>query len=727
MYEPPSDDTPRIYEATATIRTALKEELTGKVLEDSDAVKGRLGYHRVAKWVVQACLETLKLPVNQTAIDELKFLARQATQKTNKHKDERSMYPELSVVFDAISSHAKGGLFNRRWTSNSNRATKAVGIEGLPTIYPDFVLGTFAPNDVVSWDRCDAIGEIKADAADGISKSNKVSDVLAQCADYARLHMAGRPFQLYSVGLMITGDLFRVAIFDRDGVVVTQAWNMWDNLECFIRFIFQLATAATPAQLGEDPSARPLYLPPHNPLRDEILKQTRSLGVPDTLLDYPAYRVSCFHSPTTIEPWRATNPRSSDTIATEWVTIGPPIWVSISLLGRGTSIWRVMRISASESKFVDPTEICILKNAWRSNRRDSESLIYGTVEPETAGVARFLVGGDVHFVGSTAAISVYNLRSKSLWGPIDAPSYSGLRTSQELDFRNFDQPTSILHRLVLKTQGRPLWEFRDYLELLLGFRAALVGHQGLWSQGILHRDISAGNIMLSASPTPQAGEEGFLMDLEYCHLRHLIERKYGDDGEKNPTVRVALKWMETQRGGIMTGTVQFMAVEKLSLILGERRDNLPNEHKVFHDLESFIWVFAYAVIRHLMSEPRFNSSTKTKKDIEEWFKQSFCRLTLSEVKIHRENLTPFIIPDSVNKLVRNEPRLLPESIRDFFQGMYETRIPENRPSRVVGANTERVARAFGSNRNAVRRLTHDLLLQDVDTTISWLRDEMADW
>ncbi|KAF9500175.1 hypothetical protein BDN71DRAFT_1185615 [Pleurotus eryngii] len=45
-------------------------------------------------------------------------------------------------------------------------------------------------------------------------------------------------------------------------------------------------------------------------------------------------------------------------------------------------------------------------------------------------------------------------------------------------------------------------------------RAAIEGHKYLVSKGILHRDISAGNIMLSALANPPPGMEGFLTDLE---------------------------------------------------------------------------------------------------------------------------------------------------------------------------------------------------------------------
>jgi len=40
---------------------------------------------------------------------------------------------------------------------------------------------------------------------------------------------------------------------------------------------------------------------------------------------------------------------------------------------------------------------------------------------------------------------------------------------------DIDPPTPVLHRLVLGTIGRPLWEYTSDLDLLTGFRAALQG------------------------------------------------------------------------------------------------------------------------------------------------------------------------------------------------------------------------------------------------------------
>jgi len=51
---------------------------------------------------------------------------------------------------------------------------------------------------------------------------------------------------------------------------------------------------------------------------------------------------------------------------------------------------------------------------------------------------------------------------------------------------------------------------------MTSFRLA---HEFLCAQGILHRDISAGNIMLPMETRPDAGAEGFLMDLEFARLK----------------------------------------------------------------------------------------------------------------------------------------------------------------------------------------------------------------
>lgn len=70
------------------------------------------------------------------------------------------------------------------------------------------------------WRHCIGFAEVKLSRADSpqAKSDNVVNWTTQQAADYARLHMSVRPFQLFLVGLFVTGLKFCVAIFDREGV-----------------------------------------------------------------------------------------------------------------------------------------------------------------------------------------------------------------------------------------------------------------------------------------------------------------------------------------------------------------------------------------------------------------------------------------------------------------------------------------------------------------------------
>ena len=106
----------------------------------------------------------------------------------------------------------------------------------------------------------------------------------------------------------------------------------------------------------------------------------------------------------------------------------------------------------------------ILKTAWRNlnSARTSESYIYLSIEtPNPRGLAEFECGGDVRFPGLAGfPITMRNLRVDIFH-----------RTFGD----DFNQPTMVLHRLILCTVGRPLWEYALDRDLLTGFCDALEG------------------------------------------------------------------------------------------------------------------------------------------------------------------------------------------------------------------------------------------------------------
>jgi hypothetical protein len=245
--------------------------------------------------------------------------------------------------------------------------------------------------------------------------------------------MSARPFMLFCVGILIFGTGFCVGIYDRDGITFSPIFDMFEDTETLIRVVRTLGCNLSVEELGFDPTVRVLT----------DLETQRLTGK----TEYPS----------------AVVPSCGNDLR-QWCTIGPPIWTSLSLLGRGTNVWRVREYVADVNG--DPHmrgNEMIMKTAWRSSARTSESDIYLSIDQPPEGLAKFECGGDVWHAGP---ITVQNLRGKAV------PSHA---------LEDIDPPTPVLHRLVLGTVGRPLWEYTSELDLLTGFRDALQGESLLIS------------------------------------------------------------------------------------------------------------------------------------------------------------------------------------------------------------------------------------------------------
>lgn len=71
---------------------------------------------------------------------------------------------------------------------------------------------------------------------------------------------------------------------------------------------------------------------------------------------------------------------------------------------------------------------------------------------------------------------------------------------------------------------------------------------------MLHRDISAGNILLAVE-TAEEGKEGFITDLEFARLRQIRQTRtrVNEDG----TETTAKAWTDTTRGLLMTVMIPY--------------------------------------------------------------------------------------------------------------------------------------------------------------------------
>ena len=217
--------------------------------------------------------------------------------------------------------------------------------------------------------------------------------------------MSACPFMLLCVGVLFFGTEFCVGIFDRDGVTFSPIYDMFEATDVFFCVARSLACELFIGDLGFDPTVRVLT----DEETEELTGQTSAV-------------VS-----------------SGDDQPREWCTIGSPIWTSLSFLGRATNVWLKEYVIGDNKLPSLRGNMMIMKTAWRSSDRTSESDIYLSIEqPNPRGLAEFECGGDVRFPGLAGfPITVRNLR-----GGI----YHTLRD-------DLDQSTPVLHRLIFCTVG----------------------------------------------------------------------------------------------------------------------------------------------------------------------------------------------------------------------------------------------------------------------------------
>ncbi|KAJ8463087.1 hypothetical protein ONZ45_g17706 [Pleurotus djamor] len=580
------------------VRSALKAELSGRIVVYSEQVMRRLRIADVSDAFVANFLKNFEQR-QSNAISSLRALVADSEglhRSRSKKSEVKAMCPYLQMILDDITEFESGSA-QRYFNNTHNVKLKGEAhLSGFPAVSPDFWCGQRAvPGDPYTWRGMDSFLEVKPTSAQGlVPKSADPKEV-------------------------VSGSKFVVAIFDRDGVTVSSDYDMWQDIEVFVRVIRQITHGLSPIELGQDPSVQ--ELPSESPLFHKVRTKQVELGVPPATLSFPSYLLTC---PRQLRPRPATpfDPTAKSWTSDLWVTIGPPIWTSLSLCGRSTSIWRATRVE--DGNTVNINKIHILKNSWRHSNRDSESDIYQGVETHPSGIAKFLQGGDVMVPGTTDVIRIDHLRN-----PNQTPG-------------SYAQVTSILHRLILNTTGRALWEGDSYLDIVKGV---------LFTQNILHRDASPGNVLLSERPTIKPGEEGFLTDLDFARIQTIVSQDVQDhritDGSVPPSQHTP--WEDAKHGAQMTfhdlghkGTLQFMAM-------------------TLHVVDSFIWVLAYAVARRAILET--NADSDMRKKVSTFFADAWGSTsnTASVVKTKRA-LTPLYPPPEISSV-------FPKPILSLFLGL----------------------------------------------------------
>ncbi|OSD07722.1 hypothetical protein PYCCODRAFT_343110 [Trametes coccinea BRFM310] len=446
----------------------------------------------------------------------------------NAKKEEAKLYPPLARLCEeieaAFASHGSARQYFRRATlcSEVPHAFK----EEYPMLErePDFafvevpappdgrLVAPLPPMEKLSWRACPAFMALKSRTAGipNVTDSSNGTSTLAQAAEYAAMILMARPHQLGVFGVLFCGHKFCVAHFDRNGIVVSPGYSVvaLGGLKKFIRAILRLTWLASADDLGHDPAAS--------------LADGHTYYQPS----YPSFEVGF----------------GSHSDSRRYRTIDSPLWSSPDLLGRGSNVWLAFdRLQNT---------VVILKSAWRTVHRQRESVIYEKIratfdsrgEAPPRGVADFATGGDVEVFGKK--LSIYRLRR-----PVPLQDDGDSKLCLE------GVPDKILHRVVLNDIGKPLWKYTDLKQFAMALQMIIHAHFALATAGIVHRDISAGNLFIRIRATYVEGQglvrqeldssEGFLADFELASVKEPdIQETYA--GKPGSTTMVQRPSVHTQ-------------------------------------------------------------------------------------------------------------------------------------------------------------------------------------
>ncbi|KAF8174887.1 hypothetical protein BJ912DRAFT_989456 [Pholiota molesta] len=693
---PSSNTSPRRLKGTATMnylseskvassRDAVKADLVGKITYDDDSEKptvfNRLGVKHVDEKFVSACatslteekkeyIATLKEVAENafgTRLEDLE--AEEVVDKANdKDKGEKSgnhgsaeekrMYNPLLELFAHITNFNEATRPPCRTFHRTNGMLKPDEPHtlGFTSASPDITISPCNANASKSkkWRDRDAFGEVKPSTKQGPKPAivGTIPSIVTQSADYARLFMSARPFMLFCVGILIFGTEFCVGIFDRDGVTFSPIHDMFEDTKIFVRVVRRLACDMTMADIGWDPTV--------TALSDE---ETKRLTGKDA---YPSAIVSSIGRDRRL-----------------WCTIGPPIWSSLSLLGRGTYVWLVREYLPGDDKSLPclKGDEMIMKTAWRNSGRTPESTIYSSINPPILGLAKFECGGDVMFPiyledtgRHPSPITVQNLRS--------GPQARNVLSDYDSEYPKLPE-TPILHRLILKTVGRPMWTYTTDLDLLTGFRDALQAHQRLCNAGILIETIQQPEVTMQTSVVRQH--------------RHLspepMTRTHTIFGQK-----VTVKREANITHSIGNNSVHVYALKRAFV------------HGAKDDVESFIWVLSYCVMRNLYNRASHKNALQDvgpPKDVQvllsrfrSLFSTAFGETDLDKLAQARSSSSLALVFPQRDTVEQITTRFMSRALISLFKDLKQL-IHDNHP-------------------NGSMPLTHDSLLEKVNNAITKL-------
>ncbi|KAJ7062916.1 hypothetical protein C8F01DRAFT_1251715 [Mycena amicta] len=280
------------------------------------------------------------------------------------------------------------------------------------------------------------------------------------------------------------------------------------------------------------------------------------------------------------------------------LTVGPPLSVSDGLFSRATRVYRVV-IKQHVVKNPESITVYALKDAWKQAFRRDEIDFYDMINHHLAQATPPSSLKEKEMAECHGTINLSEKRPAQNWNLQlhKTRTMPAIEHHESSDSEPKDSATGITSeelerchvRSLITPVGRPLNEFPSTKAYVNALYIAVLHHEIACAAGVLHRDVSEGNILFDETTMQELLPHAFLVDYDYAEffsgVRERFEGAFPDRKQIDPE-RVAKNLKK------FTGTLPFMALEFL------RNPATQPVHGPHHDLESIFWVLLWGIVRY---------------------------------------------------------------------------------------------------------------------------------
>ncbi|TFK43980.1 hypothetical protein BDQ12DRAFT_731934 [Crucibulum laeve] len=390
------------------------------------------------------------------------------------------------------------------------------------------------------WAQLHVAVEVKESSDDAY-----LEDSVIQLCTYLREMLRQQPDRRFVLGIILSGYKLTVWLCDRSGLLGTaRAIDIHDSPHCFIQVIAGLALLE-PHRLGWDPTMR-LYIPATPDHSERFLPsyEYEFHVSADKLLHYQTH-------------WAIDMPSDNDrSNRVCFITLQTVAAAAAEVMcGRATLVWEA--ILHTEKDNLSPG-IYIIKQCWRARNHtisegevyDIPQLFHNPEDPNPRLTNRKYSSEDV-MIGEHLDTTLDLIRQgitpehvspapleKKRQRPEDHEPLLHTKSTNATDihttvaYADIEPVLRGLSRVALKIWGWPIKFFRDIPELLRILRDAIADHYLLILNGVLHRDISPSNIIISPITPSVVKTRGYLIDFDhikqsqdYHTVEEIVERQ----------------------------------------------------------------------------------------------------------------------------------------------------------------------------------------------------------